>query len=188
MTDEAARKRLCQVILGSTLSSGPPNAAVVSIPVLAEDITESVLLAATEAIYSFTPEHVRQVLPLVLHSLETKNAELIGSGYFDTFFFHVNYEFHKPTPGGSIQVIDGNVIRHPRYVTDYRQNWTASTVSAMNRFEQGWAYDWASDLLRTRVVDAGLNAREDVTMFCRILGMAIGKPVDEVPAFEMAEC
>ena len=183
MTQTSSRKRLCQVVLGAELKAGHQNGATVSLPILCEDIDEKVLSAAHEAIYSYTPEHVRQVLPFVLHAIEEQLSYVLDSGFIDAFFLHVNYEFCLGISGASVQFIDEEIATPLRYRTEYRENWTANTISAMHSFERGWAYDWVCELLETQFPDAELYSRQDLTMFARILGMALGKQVTEVPGF-----
>ena len=183
MTLNSPRKRLCQVILGAELKAGQKNTAAISIPVLHEDIDEKVLFAAHEAIFSYTPEHVRQVLPFVLHAIEDQKSYNADSRFIDTFFLHTNYEFFLENNGPSVLVVDEQIVTPLRYNTEYRENWTAPTISAMNSFEHGWAYDWVCELLKTQTPDEEIFSRQDLTMFARILGMALRKHVDEVPAF-----
>jgi hypothetical protein len=185
MTLTSPRKRLCQVILGAELKAGQKNTAVISIPLLHEDIDRQVLFAAHEAIYSYTPQHVRQVLPFVLHAIEDQKIDDGSIGFIDTFLLHINYEFALHNNGSSVQVVDEKIVTPLRYSTEYRQNWTANTISAMNSFEHGWAYDWVCELLETQIPDEELFLRQDLTMFARILGMALRKHVNEVPAFRI---
>ena len=184
MTLISPRKRLCQVVLGAELKAGQRNGAAISIPVLYEDIDGKVLFAAEEAIYSYTPAHVRQVLPFVLHSIEEQRAYPGDSGFIDAFFVRVNYEFCLSNFDSRVQLIEDEIVTPLRYRTEYRENWTAETVSAMNSFEHGWAYEWVCELLETQIPDAELYSRQDLTMFARILGMALGKQVSEVPVFK----
>jgi len=184
MTLTSPRKRLCQVVLGAELKVGQQNGAAISIPVLHEDIDGKVLFAAQEAVYSYTPAHVRQVLPFVLHTIEEQRAYPGDSGFIDTFFLHVNYEFFLSSIGSRVQFDEDEILTPGRYRTEYRENWTAETLSAMNSFEHGWAYEWVCELLETQILEAEPYSRQDLTMFGRILGMALGKPVAEVPAFK----
>lgn len=185
MTLPSPRKRLCQVVLGTELRAGQGHGATISIPVLYEDISAKVLFAAHEAIYSYTPAHVRQVLPFVLHAIEELESDLNDSGFFDAFFLHTNRKFYRHTESNRVQIIDGEIVFPLRYRTEYRENWTADTVSAMNRFEHGWAYEWVCELLKKETPDTGWSLRQDLTMFARILGMALGKQVTDVPTFQV---
>ena len=184
MSLTSPRKRLCQVVLGAELKAGQQNGAAISIPILYEDIDGKVLFAAQEAIYSYTPAHVRQVLPFVLHAIEEQQSYPGDSGFIDAFFLHINYEFFLSSTGPSVQFVEEEIVTPLRYRTEYRENWTAETISAMNSFEHGWAYEWVCELLETQIPDAELYSRQDLTMFARILGMALGKQVTEVPAFK----
>ncbi|MEP6068570.1 MAG: hypothetical protein ABJ246_22230 [Paracoccaceae bacterium] len=172
MSQISPRKRLCQVVLGSELKRGQTNSAIVSVPVLHEDIDAKFLLAAHEAIFSYTPSHIRQVLPFVLHAVEDQYDILAESGFFQSFLLFVNFQFHKDTTAPL------------RYRTEFRENWTADTVSAMNRFEHGWAYDWICELLDSGIPATDPFLRQDLIMLARILGMALAKQEADVPAFE----
>lgn len=184
MSQTSPRKRLCQVVLGSELKMGQRNSAVVSLPVLHEDIDGDVLFAAQEAIYSYTPAHVRQVLPFALHAIEEQKQDIIHSGFIDSFLLRVSYEFYKDDQHGSIQIVDGDVRENIRFRTDYSENWTAETISALRRHELGWAYEWTCELLNGETPNSSPYTRQNLTMLARILGMALGKKVTDVPAFE----
>jgi len=73
----------------------------------------------------------------------------------------------------SPQFVRGKIVTLPRYVTDYRQNWTAPTLTAMSSHEKRWAYDWTCELLASTTIDTEIFTREDLTMLARILGMAL---------------
>lgn len=179
------RERLCQEVLGSKLSSPLSNRewdqTIISIPTGYADISVDVLFTALEAVYDHSPVHIRQMLPFVLDSLERNRSDLFVSGYFDAFFLHVNYDFSLPIEVNSLP-IKGEV--GPRYSQDYRQNWIAPNLSAMNRFEHGWAFEWARNLLQNGDPQVVFLFEKDLTMFCRILAMALGKPENEAPAFQ----
>lgn len=184
MSQFSVRKRLCQVVLGAELKVDGYNTATISVPVLYDDISAAVLRAGSEAIYSFDPEQVRQMLPLVLHAIEAQRTDLINEGYFDSFFLHINYDFSVPIGAENTQIIDGRIVQRPRYRDEYRENWTARSLSAMNHHEHSWAYDWVCELLAADLPDVLLISKEDLVMFARLLGMALGKPVTDVPAFD----
>lgn len=175
------RNRLCEEVLGRRLTEGLASSAVtITIPILYNDIDSDVLGAAEEAIFDASPEHIRQILPFVLHVIEANRTKLFEGNYFHSFFTHANYDFHLDKP------LDGSEQEHavvPRYSADYRQNWIAPTVSAMNRFELGWAYEWTFDILRKGEPSVLLLFERDLTMLCRILAMALGKPESEAPSF-----
>lgn len=181
----SARKRLCQVTLGAELKPGQMNTAVVSVPVLHEDIDAKVLLAAHEAIFSYSPSHIRQVLPFVLHAIEHQHDELAESGFFSSFLLHVNYEFHRDVGLSDAQFIAEKRSFPLRYRTEFRENWRAETLSAMNRFEHGWAYDWTCELLDLGVLETDPFLRDDLIMVARLLGMALAKPETDVPEFDL---
>ena len=83
----------------------------------------------------------------------------------------------------SPQFVSREIVTLPRYLTDYRQNWTAPTLTAMSSHEKRWAYDWTCELLASTTIDTEIFTREDLTMLARILGMALGIPETETPTF-----
>lgn len=139
------------------------------------DIGPAVLRSAQEAAYEMSSEQVRQMLPFVLDVIERNKTKLFETGYLDTFLLHVNNDFYlAPSTGRGIG---------PNYSSEYRQGWVAPTVSALSKFEQGWALDWVLDLLKNCNDDALYLFEQNLIMFSRILSMALDKPESEAPAF-----
>ncbi len=174
------RARLCAEILGETLYPRAEGSKIL-IPINYEDITPDVLMLAQEAVFSFTPAHNRQVLPFVLYALEQNRSDLLITGYFDAYFLHMCHDFSLPISLERLPV--GGELKS-RYSSRYHQNWIAPSLSAMNRFEHGWAFEWAVGLLRDEESEIMFQFGEDLTMLCRILAMALGKPENEAPSFE----
>ncbi|MEP4627158.1 MAG: hypothetical protein ABJR46_16580 [Tateyamaria sp.] len=171
MSQPDSRNRLCQEILGGRLFPDQRGSALIILPFCHDEITEEILLSAQEAIFSFTPEHVRQTMPFVLDAMHFNRTKLFGSGFFDAFFLHVNYEFFLP--------IESGVESHEKYSQEYRQNWIAPRLSAMNRFELGWAHTWTTEILEDSANEVMMNFEQDLVMLSKLLGMALGKPENE---------
>ena len=175
------KHRLSEVVYGSRLSGDRWGTTIVSLPVSYSDISSDVLFAVMEAVHSYSPSHIRQMVPFVLHALEQNRTDLFTTGYFEAFFLHVNYEFSLPMESRTMQGGDQFGIR---YSPEYRQNWVAPTISAMNGFEHGWAYEWTCDVLEKGVPEVTFNFQLHLKMFARILAMALGQPENEAPVFE----
>lgn len=173
------RDRLCEVVLGEKLYPRKGMYTKISIPIYYEEITADTLMAAQEAIYTFTPAHIKQVLPFILYVIEQEDTELLDTGYVDAYFIHVNYEFHSP----SFENLHFPPKPKPKYIEEYRQNWIAPTLSAMNTFEHNWAYEWASSILKADGDSFSYGLKDDLVMFCRLLSMALGRAESEAPAF-----
>ena len=138
--------RLCEEILGGKISKSQWDDTTILIPTRYADISADVLFTTMEAVYDYSPEHVRLMLPFVLDALEKNRSDLLVTGYFNAYLFHINYDFLSPKEGVSLPDVS-----HvgPTYSSDYRQGWIIPTISAMNRFEHGWAFDWVNNFLQS---------------------------------------
>lgn len=175
MIEPNHRHRLCEEVLGERLAGAYKGTVVVSLPIQNGDITEAFLMAAQEAVHSFSPEQVRSVLPFVLDALQSDRTDLFGSGYFNSFFLHVNADFQLP-----MEAWDAS---GKRYTSDFRENWVSPTLSAMSRHEQNWAFLWTEEILKSAESEVMLLIFEnDLIMFARLLAMALGKSEAECPS------
>lgn len=177
MLNVSSRDRLCQEILGGRLSPLLGKDTIVSIPMNYDFISPEVLFAAKEAAYSLDPGQIRQMLPLVLYAIESKRFDLFHTGYLNAFFLHINYDYIFPVDLFA-PLVPGEFS--PKYTTEYRPGRVAETISGMNRFEHSWALEWVRNLIQTDDWDVMALFREDLTMFWRILAMALDLPENEI--------
>lgn len=174
-----SRNMLSGFILDARNSLRSGQNMTVSIPIYYEDISFEMLEVATETNYVLTPSQIRSLLPFVLRAMDEGNRELLRSLYFSAFFMKVNYQFYASVSAETI-------ARWPfasSYLAECRQNWVADTLSAMNRFEHGWAYEWVYYILQECDNGFVIEHRDDLIMLCRLLGMALGKPEIDCPSF-----
>ncbi|MCB2130763.1 MAG: hypothetical protein KDE03_17285 [Rhodobacteraceae bacterium] len=170
------RTRLCETILGGDLESPQLVPTIVEIPMTYEDINDYALLAAREAIYSYTPEHVRQMLPFVLDCLARQRSDLFETGFFRSYFSHINRDFHlsKALGNGAL-----------KYSGEYRRGWVAPAISAMSAHERRWVMGWVQEIANSDLPEVKALFESELSMFLRILAM--GLDIDEAEAPPIVE-
>ncbi len=171
--------RLCQEVLGEPLVEEPYKQGIVSIPILYEELTPEALELANESTTFLSPQHYRMLLPLVLHAITNGRDDLENTGYFTKFFQSICSDFTLDP--AQIPIPTTNRPWPMRYSTKYKEGWVVRPLTALNKHELQWSFEWVNSLLDNPDHQLSEVILQDLSALGRVLAMALDLPETDAP-------